>query len=54
VRLPHLAAGGRYVIDAPGHYIDPASGSVLVRFVNDQPDASFYFQFVVAITGHVE
>jgi hypothetical protein len=54
VRLPHLAPGGRYVVDDPARYVDPVSGGVLVRFVNDQPDASFGFQFGVAITGHVQ
>jgi hypothetical protein len=54
VRLPHLTPGGRYVVDDPARYVDPASGGVLVRFVNDQPDMQFGFQFGVAITGHVE
>jgi hypothetical protein len=54
VRLPHLAAGTRYVVTDPDRYVDETSGTVLVRFVNDQPDMSLSFQFGVAISGDVE
>lgn len=53
VRLPHLTASQRYTVDAPERYVDPGSGTVLVRFVNEQPDGNFSFQFGVAITGDV-
>jgi hypothetical protein len=53
VRLPHLSAGERYAVDAPERYVDPASRTVLVRFVNEQPDGNFGFQFGVSITGDV-
>lgn len=54
VRLPHLTAGTRYTVENPERYVDGPSGTVLVRFVNDQPDMSFGFQFGVAISGDVE
>ncbi|HZM73747.1 MAG TPA: hypothetical protein VFC71_10290 [Candidatus Polarisedimenticolia bacterium] len=53
VRLPHLTAGQGYTIAAPERYVDPASGTVLVRFVNEQPDGNFGFQFGVSISGDV-
>ena len=37
----------------PGHYVDPASGSVLIRFVNDRTDG-VGFQVDVAVTGTIE
>lgn len=38
VRLPHLAAGNRYSVAEPARYVDENSGTVLIRFVNDQSD----------------
>jgi hypothetical protein len=35
VRLPHLTMGSRYSVTDPARYVDPASGTVMVRFVND-------------------
>ena len=52
-RLPHLAGGDRVSVAGPGHYVDPASGSVLIRFVNDRTD-SVGFQVDVAVTGTIE
>lgn len=37
-RLPHLAMGRTYDVTSPGRYVDPATGAVLVRLVNDRPD----------------
>ena len=54
VRLPHLSADTRYVIDGAARYVDSSTGNVLVRFVNDQADRSFDFEFGVAITGTVK
>jgi hypothetical protein len=52
VRLPHFASDQRYEIEEPARYVDPVSGTVLVRFVNDRQDgASFTFQ--VRIEGRV-
>ena len=52
VRLPHLANGTRYAIAAPTRYIDPTSGSVVVRFVNDRSDG-VGFSFDLSMTGSV-
>ena len=38
VRLPHLADGDRYTVADPTRYVDPTTGTVLVRFVNDRSD----------------
>ncbi len=35
VRLPHLTVGARYSVTEPARFVDPASGTVLIRFVND-------------------
>ena len=38
-RLPHLTGGQRYAVAEPERYVDPATGTVLVRFVNEpRPD----------------
>jgi hypothetical protein len=52
-RLPHLAAGSRYAIAEPSHYVDPGTGSVLVRLINSSND-SVGFNLDLAITGDVE
>ena len=39
-RLPHLASGTRYAVADPAHYVDPTTGTVLIRFVNDRADRS--------------
>jgi hypothetical protein len=51
VRLPRVAQGSAYAIEDPERFVDPATGQVLVRFVNDQPQASVGFQFQIAIGG---
>jgi len=52
VRLPHFVQGELYEVKEAQRYVDPASGTVLVRFVNDRQDgASFTFQ--VRIEGQV-
>ncbi|HEX5588672.1 MAG TPA: hypothetical protein VFX65_00090 [Candidatus Limnocylindrales bacterium] len=53
-RLPHMGNGSAYTIEAPGRYVDAATGQVLVRFVNDQLDSGVGFQFSVAISGEIE
>jgi hypothetical protein len=53
VRLPHLAPSESYVVAHPDKFVDPVSGSVLVRFVVEQPDGNAGFQFSVAISGNV-
>jgi hypothetical protein len=37
-RLPHFSQGSRYVVADPGRYVDPTTGTVLVRYVNDRND----------------
>lgn len=53
VRLPRLSTDVGYAITEPGRYVDPASGQVLIRFVNDDPTANLSFGFNVAISGEV-
>jgi hypothetical protein len=52
VRLPHLESGSRFAVAEPARYVDPASGQVLVRFVNDRNE-SVSFSLDVAITGNL-
>ncbi len=52
-RLPHFRTGTRYAVDQPARYVDPDSGTVLIRFVNDRSD-SIGFQVDVSITGGIE
>jgi len=35
VRLPHLNQTSRYSVADPARYVDPASGTVMIRFVNE-------------------
>ncbi|HSO30343.1 MAG TPA: hypothetical protein VLS28_10600, partial [Candidatus Sulfomarinibacteraceae bacterium] len=51
VRLPRVTQGSAYRIEGAARYVDPATGQVLVRFVNDQPQAGVGFQFQIAIGG---
>jgi hypothetical protein len=52
MRLPPFTTGQAYALDDPDRFVDSASGGVLVRFVNDNPQgASFTFQ--VRIEGDV-
>lgn len=49
-RLPHLEGGSRYAIKDPARYVDPGTGTVLVRFVNENSDG-VGFGFDLSITG---
>jgi len=51
VRLPHVGQGGSYKLKDPARFVDPATGAVLFRFVNDSADQGVGFQFQVAISG---
>jgi hypothetical protein len=53
VRMPRLAQDATYSVDHPERYVDPSSGQVLVRFLNDNPDNSLGFGFLVSIDGEV-
>ena len=50
-RFPQVAQGSAYSIQDPERYVDPASGQVLIRFVNEMRENSVGFQFQVAISG---
>jgi hypothetical protein len=52
-RLPHLAGGNAYAVAGPADYVDPGTGTVLVRLLNPNND-SVGFSMDVAITGDVE
>lgn len=52
-RLPHLGSGTRYSLADPARYVDPVTGTVLLRFVNDRMDG-VGFSVDVSISGIVE
>ncbi|MEO8273103.1 MAG: hypothetical protein ABI620_03470 [Chloroflexota bacterium] len=54
VRLPRLTADASYTLADPARYVDPSTGQVLVRFVNENPDGSAQFSFQLALVGDVE
>ena len=47
-----MSSGLRYAIDEPAHYVDPTTGTVLVRFINDASD-SVGFSLDLSITGDI-
>jgi hypothetical protein len=51
-RLPHFAPGATYDLDDPERYVDPTSGTIQVRFVNDRPDG-VGISFVISLEGTV-
>ena len=53
VRLPHLSPGPMYSVNEPARYVDPTSGTVLIRFVNDMSDG-VGFSASVSIRGTVK
>jgi len=55
VRLPQLGQNATYSLTDPGRYVDPVSGQVLVRFVNnDANNPQLGFGFGVSIEGTVQ
>ncbi len=52
-RLPHFTAGTSYAVAGPARFIDPASGTVLVRYVNERTDP-VGFGMDVTISGTIE
>jgi hypothetical protein len=52
LRLPELRVGNSYSLRNPARYVDPGTGTMLVRFVNDAVDG-IGFQFQVRIEGTV-
>ena len=51
-RLPHLTMGATYELKDPMNYLDPSTGTIQVRFVNDNQD-SVNVTFNVVIQGEV-
>jgi hypothetical protein len=47
-----MNSGARYAVDEPAHYVDPTTGTVLIRFINDSNDP-VGFQLDLSITGDV-
>ena len=54
VRLPRLLGDASYILANPPRYVDPGTGQLLVRFINDNPQSSVGFGFQVALVGDVE
>lgn len=54
VRLPRMGLNAGYSLADPSRYVDPNSGQVLVRFVNDNPETNLSFGFEIAIAGVVQ
>ncbi|HEY3336604.1 MAG TPA: hypothetical protein VGK16_15340 [Candidatus Limnocylindrales bacterium] len=52
VQLAHLAASRPYELSDAARWVNPTSGEVQVRFVNERPDP-VYFQFLISIMGAV-
>jgi hypothetical protein len=52
VRLPHFAQGTTYELEHPERFVDPGSGTIQVRFVNDRPDG-VGVSFNVSLEGTV-
>jgi len=52
-RLPHLAGGTVYELKDPARYVDPSTGTIQVRFVNERNDP-IGMSFNVVIEGTVK
>jgi len=52
VQFEHLTGGRAYELPVASRWVDPTSGEIQIRFVNERTDP-VYFQFPVAITGSV-
>jgi hypothetical protein len=53
VRLPRMTAEATYALTDPTRYVDPSTGRIQVRFVNDNLQAGLGFSFQVALDGTV-
>ncbi len=53
VRFPHLSAGSHYAIAEPDRYVDPATGTALVRYVNDRSEG-VGFSVQISMTGDLK
>jgi len=54
VRLPRLDADNAYTLAQPARYVDPPTGQILVRFVNERPESTVGFGFPLKLTGDVK
>lgn len=52
IQFQHLAQGRSYTLPDPKRWVDPATGEVQVRFVNETAN-QLSFQFPIAITGTI-
>jgi hypothetical protein len=52
-RLPDLEADSRYAVAEPARYVDPATGTVRIRFISDNIDG-VGFSLDLSITGDVK
>jgi hypothetical protein len=52
-RLPHLSSGTRYSLVDPAMFVEPATGTVLIRYVNDRMDG-VGFSVDLSISGIVQ
>lgn len=52
-RLPHLTGGTRFAIADPARFVDPATGTVLLRLLNENTDG-VGFSMDLSITGDVK
>jgi len=52
VQFEHLRQGVAYELSDAGRWVDPASGELQVKFVNQRQDA-IGFQFAVVLSGTV-
>ncbi len=51
-RLPHLSQGVSYSLKDPAKYVDPATGTVQVRFVNERSDG-VGMSFSLSLEGNI-
>jgi hypothetical protein len=54
VRLPRLASDSPYSLANPERYVDPTTGQILVRFVNDNPESQSGFGFQLLLEGDIK
>jgi hypothetical protein len=54
LRLPRMASDVSYNLVNPERYADPATGQVLIRFVNDNPELQAGFGFQLVLEGDIE
>ena len=53
VQFAHMAGGQAYELENAARWVNPASGQVQVKFVNEKQDG-IGFQFQLQITGTVK